>query len=85
MSRTRAVEEDVLLQNDGGLAPEPGGIGKGKIDAIDQHAAAFGDVKPLDQLGERAFSRARRPDNADDLACRDREGDIGKTSEPSMR
>ena len=45
-----------------------------EIDAVDQNAAAFGHVEPLDELGKGALSRSRRADNADDLAGRNRNG-----------
>ena len=72
----RAVEQHVLLQHDADLAAQPGGVDHGEIDAVDQHAAAFRHVKPLDQLGERALARARGADDADHLAGRDGEADV---------
>ena len=66
----RTVEQHVLLQHDADLAPQPGGVDHREIDAVDQHAPALRHVEPLDQLGERALARARRADDADDLAGR---------------
>ncbi len=60
-----AVEQHVLLQHDADLAPQPGDVDHGEIDAVDQHAPALGHVEPLDQLGERALARARGADDAD--------------------
>ena len=64
----RAVEEHVLLQHDADLAAQPGRIDDGEIDAVDQHASAFGHVQPLHDLGERALARARGADDSDRLA-----------------
>ena len=52
----RAVEEDVFLKHDRGLPPEPSGVSKRQVHAIDENAAAFWHVEPLDQFGERALS-----------------------------
>ncbi len=60
-----AVEQHVLLQHDADLAPQPGDVDHGEIDAVDQHAPALGHVEPLHELGERALARARGADDAD--------------------
>ena len=64
------------------MTPEPGCIGKRQIDAIDKNTAAFRYIKPLDELGERAFARTRRPDDAHDLPRGDRKGDIAQDFRP---
>jgi len=49
------------------LPAQPRRVDHGKVDPIDQHATAFGDVEALDQLGQRALARPRGSDHADDL------------------
>ena len=78
----RAVEQDVVLQHDAQLAPQPRAVDHGEIDAVDQHAAALGDIEPLDELGERALAGAGRPDNADDLTRRNAETDVVQNLRP---
>src|SRR5262245_45258633 len=63
----RAIEQDALLQHDADLTTQPGWINDAEINAVDQNPPALGHIEPLDQLGERAFARAGRADNADDL------------------
>ena len=72
----RTIEEDVLLQHDPNLPPEPGGVNRRDIDPVDEHAPAFRDVEPLYELRQRRLAGSGRPDDADDLAGRDLEGDI---------
>src|SRR4029077_9728459 len=72
----RAVEQHVLLQDDANLAAQPGRVDHGEIHAVDQDAPALRDVEALDELGERALARPRRPDDADHLPGRHIEGDI---------
>ena len=69
----RAVEQHVLLQDDADLASQPGQIDHREIDAVDQHASALRHIETLDQLGDGALARARRADDADDLARLDAE------------
>src|SRR6516162_11770516 len=45
-------------------------------------APALRDVKALDQLGERAFARTRRADDADDLPGRHAETEIVQNLRP---
>ena len=72
----RTVEQNVLLQHDAQLAAQPRAVHHGEIDAVDEHASALGDVETLDELGERALSRAGWADNADNLASRNAETDV---------
>src|SRR5215469_6509797 len=60
----RAIEQDALLQHHADLATQPGWIDHAEINAVDQNPPALRHVKPLDQLGECAFARAGRADNA---------------------
>ncbi|OIQ74172.1 hypothetical protein GALL_441820 [mine drainage metagenome] len=64
----RLVEKDVLLQHRANLAAQPRRINHREVHAIDQHAAAFGNVEALDELGHRALARTRGSDDADDLS-----------------
>jgi len=51
-----AIEENILLQHNAGLASQPRRIGKCEINAIDENAATLRHVKSLNQLRERALS-----------------------------
>ena len=72
----RAVEQNVFLQHDAQLAAQPRAVHHGEIDAVDEHPSALGDVEALDELGERALSRAGGADNANNLAGRNVETDV---------
>src|SRR3954454_3433730 len=63
----RPVEQHVVLEHDSDLPTEPGRVGRHQIHSVDQHAAGLRNVEPLHQLGEGAFARAGRSDNADGL------------------
>ena len=58
------------------MPPKPGGIDKADIDPIDQDATTLRHVEALHQLGQRRLARARRADDADDLARQDVDADI---------
>jgi hypothetical protein len=53
-------------------------VGQGQIDAVGQHAAAFGQVEALRQLGQGALARAGTADDADHLAGGDGEADAAQ-------
>src|SRR5580693_7723933 len=72
----RAVEQHVFLKHDADLAAQPGRIDLREIDAIDQHAATFGDIEALGELGERALARPGRADDAEQLTGRNGQADI---------
>src|SRR5216684_5735238 len=72
----RAVEQHVFLKHDADLAAQPGRIDLREIDAIDQHAAALGDIEALGELGERALARPGRADDAEQLARRNGQADV---------
>ena len=72
----RLIEQHVLLQHRADLAAQPRRIDHREVDAIDQHAAAFGYVKSLDQLGHRALAGTRGSDYADDLSGGDAKADV---------
>jgi hypothetical protein len=72
----RAVEQDVVLQDNTDLSAKPGGVDHRQIYPVDKNPPPFRDVEALDQLGERAFARARGADDADDLSGRHLEADI---------
>ena len=83
----RPVKENVLLQNNAQLPTQPGAVHHGEIDAVDEHSAAFGNVEPLYEFGERTCSApGGRTDNANNLPG----GNAGSShrailSGPSMR
>ena len=66
----RPVEQDVLLQHDADLPSEPARIELGDVDAVDHHLTHLRAVQALDELGQRRFSRARRPDDRRSLRPR---------------
>ena len=47
----RAVEKNVLLQDDTDLPAQPAGIELGNVDAIEHHLARLRTVEALDELG----------------------------------
>ena len=58
----------------------------GQIDAVNQDPPAFGHIKPLDELRQRALARAGRPDDADDFTRLDTTKLMScSTSAPSRR
>jgi hypothetical protein len=72
----RAIEEQVLLQHDADLSPQPGGIDEREIGAVDQYAPGLRHVEALDELGKRALARSRRADDTHDLTGGNGEIDI---------
>src|SRR5258708_6710787 len=70
------VEQHVVLHDDADLPAQPGTVDLGEVDAVDEDAAAFGHIEPLDQFCERAFAGAGGTDDADDLAGGDVQSDI---------
>src|SRR3954454_24207426 len=78
----RPIEQHVVLEHDSDLSTEPGRVGRHQIHSIDQHAAALRNVEPLHQLGEGAFARAGRSDDADGLSGRNVESDIVQDLRP---
>ena len=63
----RAVEQDVLLQDDADIAAQPRWIDLREIDAIERDLPFLRNVETLDELRQCRLAGARRPDNADDL------------------
>ena len=63
-----AVEQEVLLQHDADVAPEPRRIDMVQVRAVEQHLPLVRQVKALDELGQGRFAGARRPDDANRLA-----------------
>ena len=63
-----AVEQEVLLQHDADVAPEPRRIDMGEVRPVEQHLPFARQIEALDELGQRRFARARRTDHADRLA-----------------
>jgi len=49
-----------------------------QINAIDQHAAGFGDVEALEELGEGAFAGAAPPHHPHRGALRDIQGQVAQ-------
>ena len=76
LSRTDLLNSTLSLQNDTDLAAQPSRIDLRDIDAVNQHASAFGHIKTLNELGESAFAGARSPDDSDHLAGRNVEIDV---------
>jgi hypothetical protein len=52
----RAVEQDVLLQNDADLSAQPAGIELGDVDPADHRLAVSRTVKALDELRQRRLA-----------------------------
>src|SRR5262249_39564981 len=65
-----------FLQHHADLSAQPGRIHHSEIGTVDQDASALRYVQTLDQLGESTLARARRTDDADDLAGIDLETNI---------
>ena len=77
-----AIEKHVLLQHHADLAPQPGDIDHGEIDAVDQDAPALRHVEALDELRERALARTRRGRRSQRSARRDAEANIVQDFRP---
>ena len=52
----RAVEQDVLLQDDADLSAQPAGIELGDVDPVDHDLAVSRTVKALDELRQRRLA-----------------------------
>src|SRR5215472_8830482 len=78
----RAVEQNILLQDDPDLASQPGHVDHCEIDAVDQHATGVRRIEPLYQSRYRRFTRTRRPDDADHVSGRNVERHVGKYRRP---
>ena len=70
-----AAEEHAVLEDDADLAAEPGWLYLRDVDAVDEDAAALGEVEALDELGEGGFAGAGAADDADLGARRDAEAE----------
>ena len=57
----------------------------GDVDAIDPHRAGIGPFDAHDELHDRRFARAVRPDEAEDLARGDIEADVLDRDQPAER
>ena len=71
-----AVEQQVLLQHDADVAPEPPRIDMAEIRAVEQHLALARQIKTLDELGQGRFAGAGGADDADRLAGPDGERNL---------
>src|SRR3546814_14659354 len=60
------------------LAAQPGGIDLRQIDAVDQHAAAGGQIEALEQFGQRRLARARGTGDAERSARGQVEADVAQ-------
>ena len=72
----RAVEEDVLLQDDADLPPHPGRVGDVQVHAVHQHAARLRHIEALHQPCEGALAGAGGPYDPQNLPRRNLQRDL---------
>ncbi len=71
-----AVEQQVFLQHDANMAPQPRRIDLAQIRPVEEHLSFGRRIQALDEFGQRRFARAGRADDADCLARLDDKGHI---------
>ena len=72
----RDGKQQALLADDADLPPNRFQPHLPQIHAVDQNASLIHVIEAGDQVDERGFARAGRPDNRDDLARRDVQTDV---------